>query len=94
MVDNNSGSMVKYAVAGIGAIAMAGLVYYLSSDDFVALDYKRYNVEKFEVLMNELNLEFTCIYTRNYNTYLKIKENGEGEDDLIDRVKLQVEREL
>ena len=34
MVDNNSGSMVKYAVAGIGAIAMAGLVYYLSQDDF------------------------------------------------------------
>ena len=58
------------------------------------MDYKRFNVEKFETLMKEMELEFTCIYTRNYNLLLKIKENDEFEPGLIDTLKLQVHREI
>ena len=41
-------------------------------------------MKKFEQLMDEIRLEFTCIYTRNYNLLLKIKENGEEDPSVIE----------
>lgn len=81
-------------MAGIGAVALAGLAYYLSSDDFKSLDYKVYNAEKFEALMKEVQLEFTCIYTRNYNLLLKIKENNEYEPAVMNQVRVMINKEM
>ena len=78
-MSNDTQSLIKYAVASIGAIAVVGLAYYLSKDNSQPLDYKVYNEKKFEALMDEIRLEFTCIYARNYNLLLKIKENGEDD---------------
>jgi len=49
----------------------------LSKDDHDELDYKKFNKAKLEALMKEVQLEFTCIYTRNYNLLLRIKESDE-----------------
>lgn len=78
-MSSDTQSLIKYAVASIGAIAVVGLAYYLSKDNSQPLDYKVYNEKKFEALMDEIRLEFTCIYARNYNLLLKIKENGEDD---------------
>ena len=74
----------KLAAAGVGAIALGALVWYLSKDDFVELDYKKYTVDRLEKLLNEVQLEYTCIYTRNYNILLRIKESEEWEDGVLD----------
>ena len=34
--------------------------------------------------MKEIELEFCCIYSRNYNILLRIKENDEYEAGIID----------
>ena len=78
-MSSDTQTMIKYAVASIGALAVVGLAYYLSQDSSEPLDYKIYNEKKFEALMDEIRLEFTCIYARNYNLLLKIKENGEDD---------------
>ena len=79
MASNDTQTLIKYAAASIGVLAVGFLAYYLSKDDTEELDYNRYNVKKFEALMDEIRLEFTCIYARNYNLFLKIKENGEDD---------------
>ena len=47
-MSTDSQTMIKYAVAGIGAIALAGLAYYLSQDDSQPLDYEKFNAKKLE----------------------------------------------
>lgn len=81
-MDNKS--MLKYAAAGVGAIVLGAAIWYMSKDSNVELDYNVYTKEKLEALMKEVELEFTCIYTRNYNILLKIKESDEFEDGLLD----------
>lgn len=76
--------MLKYAAAGVGAIVLGAAIWYMSKDSNVELDYNVYTKEKLEALMKEVELEFTCIYTRNYNILLKIKESDEFEDGLLD----------
>ena len=44
--------------------------------------------------MKEMQLEFTCIYSRNYNLMLKVKEAGEDDGTLLDRIRMQVNREM
>ena len=63
----------------MGALALAGLVWYLSKDD-ETLDYSKFNKAKLEVLMKEMELEITCIYARNYNIMLDIKADNEWDD--------------
>ena len=91
---SDSQSMIKYAVVGIGAMAIAGLMLYLSRDEgSSSLDYKRFTKEKLRVLMDEMQLELTCIYARNYNLLLKIKENGQDDDELMDSLRVLINRE-
>ena len=78
MVDNNQ-NLVKYVAAGVGAIALAAGLWYLSRDDEV-LDYKRFTKKKLEKLMEEMQLELTCIYARNYNLLLKLKEEKDFDE--------------
>ena len=58
MSDKSDSSMFKYAMIGLGALAVAGIAYYLSQDAD-ALDYKEYTKEKLETLMKEVQLELT-----------------------------------
>jgi len=65
------------AVGTIGAIALAGGIWYLSKDDdSVAFDPSKHTKEDLVKLLNEMNLEFACIYARSYNILLKAKENN------------------
>lgn len=90
---SDSQSMIKFAFAGVGALALAGLVFYLSRDETQQLDYKRYDKKKFQALMSEVQLELTCIYARNYNLLLKIKESGQQDDDLMDSLRHLINKE-
>jgi len=85
--------MIKYAVAGVGALALAGMLFYFSRDETQPLDYKRYDKKKFQALMSEVQLELTCIYARNYNLLLKIKESGQQDDDLLETLRHLINKE-
>ena len=91
-MENNS--MVKYAVAGISALALGVLVWQLSRDDFSELDYTKYTKEELQALMKEVELEFTCIYARNYNILLRIKESDEFEEGILDQIRVLINKEL
>ena len=69
---------MKYVLAGVSTVALGALIWYLSKDD-EALDYRKYSKDRLMRLMEEVELELTCIYARNYNLLLKIKE--ESPDD-------------
>jgi hypothetical protein len=43
-MENNQ--TVRYAIAGLGAVALGALVWYLSKEDLVDLDFKVYTREK------------------------------------------------
>ena len=92
-MDSNQ-NMVKYAAMGVGAIALGAFVWYLSKDDASELDFSKYTKDKLENLMKEVQLEFTCIYTRNYNILLKIKESDEYEEGILDQVRVLINREM
>ena len=72
MASNDTQTLMKYAAASIGVLAVGFLAYYLSKDEAPELDYNRYNVKKFEALMDEIRLEFTCIFntTENFSEIL------------------------
>ena len=94
MSNNDKQTLIKYAAASIGVVALAGLTYYLSLDKHVAVENSRYNLEKFQALMAEMQLEFTCIYCRNYNLMLKIKENGEYKKSQMDQIRTRINMEI
>jgi hypothetical protein len=71
---NNSKQVL---VSVLGVLAGGALLYYLSREDKVKLDSNVHTRERFLALLEELNLEYVCIYVRNYNMLLKYKENGE-----------------
>lgn len=43
--------------------------------------------------MDEIRLEFTCIYTRNYNLLLKVKAAGEYQPEVIDQLRHLIAKE-
>ena len=92
MSDNSS--TIKYAMIGLGALAIAGLAWYLSQDQ-EGLDYNEFTKEKLEKLMKEVQLEFTCIYARNYNLLLKVKDADENfnEDEVMRQMLTLVKKE-
>ena len=71
---NNSKQVL---VSVLGVLAGGALLYYLSREEKVKLDSNVNTRERFLALLEELNLEYVCIYVRNYNMLLKYKENGE-----------------
>lgn len=44
--------------------------------------------------MKEVELEVTCIYARNYNILLRIKESDEFEDGILDQIRVLINREI
>ena len=94
MSNNDTQALIKYAAVSVGAVALAGLVYYLSLDEHVAVDNSRYTKEKFQALMAEIQLEFTCIYCRNYNILLRIKESGDYEPAIMEQLRTLINKEM
>jgi len=62
----------------LGLISATAVLYYLSRDggDTIKFDPKVHTNERMIELMEELKLEFTCIYVRHYNLICKTKEAG------------------
>jgi hypothetical protein len=44
--------------------------------------------------MREVELEFTCIYARNYNLMLRVKEAEEYDEGFVDQLRTLVSREI
>ena len=70
-------STLKYALAGLGAVAVGYAVYYLSreSDEQYGLDPEKHTRERLEILLEQSLLEYTCIICRNYNLMLKVRDS-------------------
>ena len=69
-----SGKMMTYAAVAVGAIGVAGLLFWMSKEDEEEVDYKVYNLERLREVFKEVELEVYCIYARNYAHMLGQKE--------------------
>ena len=84
--------MVKYAAVAVGAIALGGLMFWMSKED--ELDYKKFTLEKLKELFVEIELEVTCIYARNYAHMLSLKEKGDWADENMTEIRTTVNNEI
>ena len=75
-------------------IGLAAAVWFLSKDSDGDLDKKKFSRDRLEQLMKELQLEITCIYARNYNVMLKIRDQLEKEDKAFGPEDMQALRRL
>ena len=77
---NNDNSLRNIVLASVGAIALSVSLYYLSREKGfdTKIDIKNKHTKKrLQELMGEFQLEYTCIYARNYNIMLRSKEAGD-----------------
>ena len=87
-----SNKTLGYAAAGVGALALAYVVYKLSIDDTAPLDPKgKHSREKLMQILAEAKLEYTCIYARNYNIMMRQKENNEWSAEMLDNMQGMIE---
>ena len=85
-MENISGKQIGLAALGLVTAGVA--IYYLSKDDSDA-DFdpkKKHTEEKLVKILDKLYLETTCIYCRNYNLMLKMKENKTFTQDLCEQL--------
>lgn len=66
----------KKILMAVGAVALGGaMLWYLSSDSRnIKFDPKVHTTEKMLTILDELKLEYMCIYARHYNLILRVKE--------------------
>jgi len=62
----DSDTIKKVALGAAGLLLAGGVLFYLSKDEF-AIDMKVHTKERMLPLLDELRLEYTCIYVRNHN---------------------------
>lgn len=84
----------QFAIAALGVAAGGALLYYLSREESVKFDSKIHSREAFLQLLEELNLEYVCIYVRNYNMLLKMRENNELKPDILKGAEAESERDI
>ena len=65
--------MAKYAVVGIGAVAIGAALWWLSKEDDLDYSPGNYDLAKLKELFEEIELEMCCIYARNYAHMLTLK---------------------
>lgn len=74
---------------------VGGGIYFLSKDSSAKLDPKnKHTLEMLHKLLKELTLEYTCLYTRNYNLLLKMKENNTCPPDGLQQTEAAVQIEI
>ena len=83
-------------IGALAAISAAAVVYYLSADSSattVKFDPKVHTEERMMQLMEELKLEYTCIYVRHYNLIKRMQEQNTFKPEHLHDLKAQVEQE-
>ena len=81
--------------ASVSAIALGIAVYIMSKDDAEPLDPSgKHTLKKLKQILDEVKLEYTCIYTRNYNIMLKAKAAGDFDDSLLGQLEGLVNQEI
>ena len=84
----------QIAIAALGLVAGGALLYFLSREESVKFDSKVHTREAFLQLLEELNLEYVCIYVRNYNMLLKMRENNELKPEILRGAEAESERDI
>ena len=89
---------MKYALAGVGALALGFGLYYLSKEDdaSIKLDKTKYTKERLKKFIGESLLEYVCIVCRNYNLMLKVKEANDNKfaNEDMNQLKMIIEKEI
>ena len=90
MSTEDRSGLVKYALMGAGTIAIGAALYFLSREEnTLVLDKEKFTKEKLKTLLEETVLEYTCIYCRNYNIMLKVRDARGGILPLEDLAQLK-----
>lgn len=84
----------QIAITTFGLLAGGAVLYFLSKEESVKLDPKIHTREAFLALLEELNLEYVCIYVRNYNMLLKMKESNELNADMLRAAEAESEKDI
>ena len=80
-------SLTTIALCTAAALGLAAGVYFLSKDTEGALDLSsKHTRENLLIILNELHLEYTCIYTRYYNLILKMQDQKKWNDNLKSKI--------
>jgi hypothetical protein len=87
-------STKQIAIAALGVVAGGALLYFMSREESVKFDPKVHTREAFLQLLEELNLEYVCIYVRNYNMLLKMKENNELKAEILKGAEAESEHDI
>jgi hypothetical protein len=63
--------------AALGLVGAGAVFYFLSREESCPVKFnpQLHNLKKLQEIIEELRLDFTCIYVRNYNLMLKMIEN-------------------
>jgi hypothetical protein len=88
-------SITTIALCSAAAIGLAVGVYFLSKDTERALDLKnKHTRENLLIILNEMHLEYTCIYTRYYNLILKMQDQKKWNDSLKSKIESDLKNDL
>ena len=90
---DNSKTLIYSALALSGA---AAILYLLSRDSSneVRFNPKVHTLEKLKKLLEDMQLDFTCIYVRAYNLILTMKENNQFKPQMLADFSTQINHEI
>jgi hypothetical protein len=82
--------------AALGLVGAGAVIYLLSREETCPVKFNpaKHTLSKLQEIIEELRLDFTCIYVRNYNLMLKMIERGEWKPQMLSDLDTQVENEL
>jgi hypothetical protein len=91
--------MEKNTTIIYSALVLAGagaLLYLLTRDESneVRFNSKVHTLDKLKKIMEEMSLDFTCIYVRAYNLILTVKENGQFKPAMLADFSTQINHEI
>ena len=87
-------SIKTIALCAAAVIGTAAAIYYLSKDQGAALDKSKHTKENLLRILNELHLEYTCIYARYYNTMLRFKDEKKWNEGLKNKLEADLFSDL
>ena len=91
-----SETIKKVALGTAGLLVAGGLIYYLAQDP-VKIDPKLHTQEAMLAILDELKLEYMCVYVRNFNKILQFQKDHGHKGPLdakeLEAVKHQIEGE-
>ena len=92
MVDSQK--VIKYVAIGTAIAATGAILWWLSAEEETEkLDFKEFTLAKLIEFYKEIELEFCCIYARNYAMMLELKEKGDWVEDVLMEIKTSIDNE-